>query len=56
MKQIIQNSGLIIFVIAIVLLIIGLLQDMTSNTILLVSGILIIAGLFLYVILNKILM
>ncbi len=55
MKQIIQNLGLIIFVIAIVILALGIvLQETTSNAVLLVSGALIVVGLFVHVIVNKI--
>ena len=56
MKQIIQNLGLLIFIIAIALLVIGLFQNTTSNTILLVSGVLMLAGLFVHVVANKKLM
>lgn len=55
MKQLIKNLGLIIFVIALVILAAGIiLQETTSNAILLVSGALIVAGLFVHVIVNKI--
>lgn len=53
MKQIIQNLGLIVFLIAVILLITGLLQDSENNTILLISGIMIVGGLIIHVILNK---
>jgi len=56
MKQIIQNLGLLIFIIAIVLLVIGLFKNVTSNTILIISGVLMLAGLFVHVAVNKKLM
>ncbi len=56
MKQIIQNIGLIIFLIAIIMLAVALLvQDRAQNTILIVSGTLIVVGLVVHVIVNKIL-
>lgn len=53
MKQIIQNLGIIIFVIGIALLVFGMFQQVTNNNILMTSGILILAGLFVHVIVNK---
>jgi len=53
MKQIIQNLGIIIFIIAIALLVYGMFREVTSNSILITSGILILAGLFVHVIVNK---
>lgn len=56
MKQIIQNIGLIIFLIAILILALALLiQDRANNTLLILSGVLIVAGLAAHVIVNKIL-
>ena len=56
MKQIVQNIGLLLFLIAIILLAVGLLiSDRVSNSILIVSGALMIGGLFVHVIVNKIL-
>jgi hypothetical protein len=53
MKQLLQNLGLIIFIIAIVLLIIGLSGQRSDNSILIVSGSLIIMGLVVHVVMNK---
>jgi hypothetical protein len=53
MKQVIQNLGLFIFIIAIILLVIGLTQGMSSNNILIISGGLILLGLIVHVILGK---
>ena len=53
MRQLLQNLGLIIFMIAVVLLIFSLFQDLTSNLLMIISGALIILGLFVHVIVNK---
>jgi hypothetical protein len=53
MKQIIQNLGLTIFILAIILLVISLMQESMNNTLLLISGIMIVVGLFVHVIVNK---
>ncbi len=53
MKQLIQNLGLVIFIIAIAILVYGLLGEQSDNNILLLSGGLIIIGLVIHVILNK---
>jgi hypothetical protein len=53
MKQLIQNLGLILFFIAIVLLVFGLNQDRDNNTYLIVSGLLMLTGLVVHVIANK---
>jgi hypothetical protein len=53
MKQLLQNLGLIVFVIAVGILIFDLFQEGTNNTLLIVSGGLLILGLFLHVLLNK---
>ncbi len=53
MKQLIKNTGLFIFIIAIALLTYGILQDIKSNDILVISGALIILGLIVHVVLNK---
>lgn len=56
MKQLIANSGLLIFIIAIVLLVYGLFQNSIDNSILLISGVLIVIGLVVHVIAGKKLM
>jgi hypothetical protein len=53
MKQVIQNLGLIIFLIAIITLVIGITQGMSSNSILVISGGLIVLGLVAHVLLGK---
>lgn len=53
MKQLIQNLGLIIFIIAIVMLVYGTYSSMTDNTLLIASGALIILGLIVHVLMNK---
>ncbi len=53
MKQIIQNLGLLIFIIAIALLVFALFRNTTNNNMLLISGVLILAGLFVHVAVNK---
>ena len=52
MKKLLENLGLFIFIIAIILLVVGLTQGMSSNNILIISGSLIIIGLVLHVILG----
>ncbi|MFW5700101.1 MAG: hypothetical protein ACOCWM_00290 [Cyclobacteriaceae bacterium] len=53
MKQLIRNLGLILFIIAVALLVYGTNSSMTSNTILIASGAMIILGLIVHVIMNK---
>ena len=53
MKQLIQNTGLLIFIIGIIVLLMGLLTETENNNMLLISGILLIGGLVVHVILNK---
>jgi hypothetical protein len=53
MKHLIQNLGLIIFMIAIGLLVFSLTRDMGNNVLLITSGGLILLGLVVHVILNK---
>jgi hypothetical protein len=53
MKQLIQNLGLIIFMIAILLLIFNFFQNTRDNILLILSGALIVVGLAVHVIVNK---
>jgi hypothetical protein len=53
MKQLLQNLGLIIFILAVGLLIYSMFLTLTSNILLIVSGALMILGLLVHVIMNK---
>ncbi len=53
MKQLLEYSGLIIFIIGIAFLVFGLFQETIDNNILLFSGIFIILGLVLQVVVGK---
>jgi hypothetical protein len=53
MKQLIQNLGLIIFMIAILLLIFSFFQNAADNVLLILSGALIVVGLVVHVIVGK---
>jgi hypothetical protein len=53
MKQVIQYLGLIIFIIAIIVLVYGITQGMSSNNILVISGGLMLLGLVVHVIMGK---
>jgi len=56
MKLLTQFAGLIIVLISVVLVIVEFVSQGHNNNLLLVSGILLLAGLFLHVVLNKQLM
>ena len=53
MKQLIQNLGLIIFMIAILLLVFSFFQNAADNVLLILSGALIVVGLIVHVIVGK---
>lgn len=53
MKQLIEYSGSVIFIIAIAILIFGLFQETINNNILLLSGILLLLGLLVQVLVGK---
>jgi hypothetical protein len=53
MKNLLQLSGLILIIIAVIILVFEVLTGINDNSFLIASGILLIAGLVVHVVLNK---
>lgn len=54
MKVLIENTGIILILLSVVILVIYVSYNIVNNTILAISGIILIIGLFVYIITNKI--
>ncbi|MFW6327974.1 MAG: hypothetical protein ACOC2F_06635 [Bacteroidota bacterium] len=54
MQNFLRNLGLFLILAGFILLVVSVIQGMTTNTLLLVSGSLVVGGLLLYIILNRV--